>query len=449
MNGKDDSDSRKTSRKFWFHKRTILFVTLVVLLPWTLLAIPGDLIGGGGTSGLNVSFNQHGWPFIHMHSTHYDLYANWVNGVFVRGKPANVDTKPHAIDSFNDFFHEPGRDSKFLDYDLRLTKSHWGELGYWSNPDSWSVWDDEHHFEMRWLGLLANLLLVSVIAMIVGWRFEKRIHDGKLFKFSLLSVGVVVTLLCFALTFAVGSYRDFNSEQSYVQGLRQLESEDLLWVNVDYTDRFPRLISQLCNGGQTPWNDFQVFRKVTVGAIDIDVDDLDEGQLERVLEVLDQGDFGLVIRAFDYNERTEKHLKQLDEHKIISLEVDFDAYDWFEEQTGKSFYDLPLEEARAAIKVSLDLQLDHLEELTVELDDYFSARAQLEPFLDLSPKTRVFVADVNEEAARFILETQDSWPAESEFEWQGLEPATLEKAEKRFPGPVDEEYEGINPTGPF
>jgi len=434
-----DGQSNARPKKRRVHKTTLLFVLVFVVLPWTLISIPGDSIAGGGTTGLNVSDCQHGWPFIHMHSTHYDLNGNWVNKTFVRGKPANVDTKPLAIKWFNNFFHAPERDLKWIEYDLRLSKSEWSEIGYWSNTKNWSVWDDEHHFEIRWLGLLANLLLVAVVAVMAGWPIEKKIRNGKLFKFSLFSFGVVVALLCVALTFGVQTYRDVHSEQTYVQNLQQLNKEDLLWLNVEHSDRFPRLISQLFNGGRTPWGDLQFFRKVVDASIEIHIDALDEKQMESVLKVLDQGDFGLEVDASEYNEHIEQHLQKLDKYRIVSLNLCYDAYDWFEERTGEEFYDMPREEAlkKSAIKVNLDLQLLHLKNLSVELTEFFTSREQLEPFLGLSSRTNVLVLSVDEDGSKFILETHESWPDESDFEWRDTLPATLEKAKKRFPGPVE------------
>ena len=231
MKSTDPTSERSDTRRPRVHKRTILFVALFVFLPWVLLSGPRDDIGLAGTmNGLSINYSQHGWPFIQVHSTHYDL----------RGSVTNVDTKPLAIKSFNNFFHSPERDSRFLEFDLRLAKSEWGEFGYWSDLENWNFWDEEHHFEIRWLGLFANLLLVFIVAIIVGWPVEKRIRNGNFFQYSLFSIGVLVTLLSVGLTIAVGTYRQFLAEQEYVSNLERLQNEDLLGFTPEYTDRFPR-----------------------------------------------------------------------------------------------------------------------------------------------------------------------------------------------------------------
>ena len=436
------------------HKRTIVFVTLVVFLPWILLSIPKDDVGGAGTTGLSVNHSQHGWPFIQMHSTYYNLWGDWKNGTFVKGKPANVDTKPRAIKSFNNFFHSPERDSKFIEFDLRLTKFEYGEFGYWTDAENWTLWDDEHHFEIRWLGLLANFLLLSIVAVIVGWPIEKRIRSGTLFKYSLFSIGVVVTLLCLGLAFAVGTYREFLDEQSHVQKLEQLEHEDFLSPYIDYTDRFPRVISQLINGGFRPWGDQQVSRMVANVTIDIDVDYIDDENLDRILDVLEQNDYSLSIYMYEYNKRTETYLKKLGEHRIVSLDLGYDAYDWFAERAGEDFYEIPREEAlrRAAIAVNLDLKLPHIKDVKIELMEFFTVREQLEPFFDLPPETKVFISGIDDESAKFLLDTADRWPDPTYLEWSedDVSKELRQKMLLRFPHPQnDDAFGGLGSGGVF
>ena len=436
------------------HKRTILFVTLVVFLPWILLSIPKDNVGGAGTTGLSVNHSQHGWPFIQMHSTHYNLWGNWNNGTFVRGQTANVDTKPQAIKSFNNFFHSPERDSKFIEFDLRLTKSEYGEFGYWTDAENWTLWDDEHHFEIKWLGLLANILLLSIVAVIVGWPIEKRIRSGTLFKYSLFSIGVVVTLLCIGLAYTVGTYREFLVEQSHVQKLQLLEDEDLLSPYFNHTDRFPRVISQLINGGSRPWGNQQVSRMVANATIDIDVDYLDDENLDRILDVLEQNDYSLSIYMYEYNKRTETYLRKLGEHRIVSLDLGYDAYDWFAERAGDDFYAIPREEAlrRAAIAVNLDLKLPHIEDVKIELMEFFTVREQLEPFFDLPSETKVFISGIDDESAKFLLDTADRWPDPTYLEWSedDVSKELRQKMLLRFPHPEnDDAFGGLGSGGVF
>ena len=298
------------------------------------------------------------------------------------------------------------------------------------------------------LGLIANLLLVFIVAIIVGWPFEKRIRNGNFFQYSLFSIGVLVTLLCIGLTFAVGAYRDFLAEQSYVSNLEQLQNEDLLVYDTVYTDRFPRVISQFINGGYQPWKDQQISRTASDGWIMINVDEEhDDERRARVLTVLDQGNFSLSVRLVEYNERAEKYLEQLDAHKIMSLDLDYDVEYWLDERLGEEFYDMTREEAlrKAKIAVNLDLKLPHIRDLTIELNSYFTAKAQLEPFLDLPSEAKVVVDGVTDDAAKYLLETEKRWPALSNFNWSedgDLGAELSEKMLQRFPHPQNGSFGG-------
>ena len=430
----NDRTRRQTKSKPRVHKRTILFVALVVFLPWLLVSIPRDIVKEDFGLATNIDHSQHGWPFIQMYSTHYDLHAHLIDGNVVSGNPASIDTKPLAIKRFNKFFHSPQRDSKLLEFDLRLAKSKWGEFGYWSDAENWILWGEEHYFEIQWLGLLANLLLGSIVAVIVGWPIEKRIRSGTLFRYSLFSFGVVVTLLCLGLTFAVGTYRSFLAEQSFIQKLEQLEYEDLAWAEIEYTDRFPRVISQLINGGYRPWGDLQISRMYSdTTLIEIDFDDGDDQQMEKLLKILEHGNPRLSIDLSQYNERNEKYLKKLDAHRIAELEISYDAYNWLENRIGEDFYDISIEEAmrRAPIPVNLDLKLQHVEEVRIFLWEYFTAKEQLEPFLDLPPQTRLFIDGVDDDAVEFLIQTEARWP---NFQWTGFDVSSelRQKMSQRF-----------------
>ena len=444
MKSTDPTSERSDTRWLRVHKRTILFVALFVFLPWVVLSGPRDntsLFWGG--RGADVYHSQHGWPFIQMHSTHFNLFGSIVNGAYVIGKPANVDTKPLAIKSFNNFFHSPERNSKILEFDLRLTKSERGEFGYWSDLENWKFWDEEHHFEIRWLGLFANLLLLFIVAIIVGWPIEKRIRNGNFFQYSLFSIGVLVTLLSVGLTIAVGTYRQHLAEQELVSNLERLQDENLLRFTPEYTDRFPRVISQLINGGK-PWEKQQAFfypfeprisRAFSGGQVTIHSHTFRNEKMPRVLALLGQGNFRLKVMQNDYNDRTEKYLEQLDdEHRIESLDIQYFTHDWVEAFTHdwvdakgrlRRSRNCPREREEELVKanfaINLNLKLPDIKELMIGLenDGYFTAKAQLEPFLDLPAETRVYIEGVTDDAAKYLLETAERWPDAPNFDWSG------------------------------
>jgi len=226
------------------------------------------------------------------------------------------------------------------------------------------------------------------------------------------------------------------------QELKELDRELSFGFTDRHEERFPRLLSQLFNGGQMPWGYLPVFSKPD--RIDIDIDDIEEESMTRFLELLDRGNFKLAVRSQDFNDLTEQHLRRLDRHKIVSLLLDYDAYFMYAEKV-EDFYDMPREQAmrKAGFQIELDLELSHLEELTIKLHDYFSVEDQLEPFLDLHPDTKVIVfSDDGEEAAKYVLETHDRWPDSSVFYFRGINNRLLEKLERRFPESREEDLFG-------
>jgi hypothetical protein len=436
-------DKQKQKR---IHKRTITFVLLFVILPWALVAMPGESDGGGGTTGLNVNFRKHGWPFTHLHSTHYDLYGNWVNKTFIRGKPANIDTKPLAIKSHNRFFN--ASDQQLFEFDTRLTRTStkYFQYGYWSIPENWPQWSNEHYSEVRWAGLIANLLLLFLAATIVAIPIERKVRNGTLFKYSLFSFAVAITLLGVVMAWGVRAYNGFHSEQQRIQNLARLENEGrVFYVDVEHTDRFPRLISQLLNNGQTMWGDLPFFEKVerVLVNFEIDTEILTEEGLDEVVAATKETDAELEISVACYNDLAEEYLEKFDGVRIVSLQIDFDGsvYEWLEQKIGEDADELEWKEAveKAKLETSLELKLPHLERLELELTDALPFKDQLEPFVGLPKLRQVSIFDIGEEGARFLLETREHWPNNSYFGITKEVPQELKaKLEEAFPGPDEE-----------
>ena len=159
------------------------------------------------------------------------------------------------------------------------------------------------------------------------------------------------------------------------------------------------------------------------------------------LAVLGQGNFRLTVSLLEYNDRTEKYLEQLvDAHMIESLDLRYHAYDWVDERLGEEVYTMTPEEEllKANIAVNLNLKLPHVKEVSIELDSYFTAEAQLEPFLDLPSGTKIFIEGVTDDAAKFLLETAERWPDASCFDWSegdNLGEEMEEEMLQRFPHP--------------
>ncbi len=322
-----------------------------------------------------------------------------------------------------------------------------------STSSRWSVWDQEHHFEIRWLGLLANLLLVSALSYVVGRQIEKKIRSGQFHKFSLLSIVILTTLFSVGLGLTVEAFRSYHVERSYIQRLRQLEQESLVWLEGQESSRFPRLVEQLFNGGQTPWGNYDIFRAMADSSININITSIDDQEMNRILEVLSLGNFDIEVEAWEYNEQVQRNLKALDQYKIVYLNLIFDADEMLEKRVGDDYHKLTRDEAlkQARFEFDLELELQNLERLDIQLTDCFAESDQLGAFLDLPATANILVEDIGVEGANFILETQDQWPKTSEFCVNDI-PADLERRlDQRFPAPEvkNDSWDGRPPTGPF
>ena len=95
---------------------------------------------------------------------------------------------------------------------------------------------------------------------------------------------------------------------------------------------------------------------------------------------------------------------------------------------------------KAKIAVNLNLKLPHIQSVNIGLDYDFAVEAQLEPFLDLASETEVFIYWIKDDAARFLLETEERWPDPARVEWFGADDSGTELEEKmfqRFPAKPD------------
>jgi hypothetical protein len=288
-------------------------------------------------------------------------------------------------------------------------------------------------------------LLLFLVAAIIAIPIERKVRNGTLFKFSLLSFAIAITLLGVAMAWGVSAYNGFESEQQRIQNLSRLENEGLLYKNVERTDRFPRLISQLLNNGQMMLGDLPFFEKVerVIVNFDIDVDDLTEEQLDRIAEATQGTDFELEIRVIPYNNVAERYLEKFDGARIVSLDIDFDTGidEWIEDRIGEDPYELEWKEAveKAKLETSLDLKLPHLESLELELTDVIPVKDQLEPFVGLPNLKQVLIHKVGKDSARFLLENREHWPKDFDFGISDDVPQELRaKLEAAFPRPDEE-----------
>jgi hypothetical protein len=425
VNMETSSDKPKRKR---IHKRTIVIVFTFVILPWTLISLPGESIGGGGIANVDFNHRKHGWPFTHLHSTtcQPSFFCGLDSPQNITAELSKAATKSAMNDSFNQFFRSPEQ-SSLLKFDSKLDRYSWTSGSFWSALENWPFWNDCSRLEICWAGLGANLLLLFLVAFAVGIPIQRKIRSGRTLRFSLFSLAVFVTLICVSLTNLVAAYNDFLKERQLVLDVALLEDETLVSAHISRSDRFPRLLTHLFNGGKTPWGDIPFFTQSRLAAVSIYFEEgFADAELEKILEVTSFEESNLEISVDEYNELVEEQLEKLCERKIVMLDILFDPDLWIAEKLEVV--------SEADVEVSLNLRLSNLESLKLTLCNEFSNKEQLEPFLNLPTQATVEIGPLSESGVYFILETKEQWPESCTFECTKNVPYMLRnKLQEAFP----------------
>lgn len=411
------------AKRWRVHKRTIVVVFCVVLLPWILIAIPGTDVGGAGTTGLNISHHQHGWPWVHLESTEYDISGNWFNGKFFPGQmPLGLDLAESAKKAAASFTE----DKSPVQLNLRLERddanAEWlGEYGYWSDISNWPVWKLGTHYTPRYLGLGLNLISLGLLAWGIAALCEYQIRrHHRLLRFSLANLLTGMALLGVATAWIVHMYHENAAEIRIKDSLQTLYDRDaeLAYFQVDYEARFPPIVSQLLNHGMHPWGAEPIFRKVKSGRIEFRLDsDNDPETIRKITKLATQTQYSVHLNVIDFCPQRQRMLHSLDGINVETMYLDFDSYDWLSDEFGDEQTDGQWEQARkrAGFKVDLDIDMSELKELRLDLDWTISQADQLRQFMGLPSLEEASISGLTAEGAEFILKTKSRWPKAMEF----------------------------------
>ena len=429
-----DSESTSTPRKRLLHKRTLLVVLSLVILPWGLIAIPKTQVAGGGTTGLNVNHSVHGWPFVHLESTEYDVYGNWVNGKFFPGQmPPGLDLAKSAQKSANSY----AEGKPAVQLNLRLAREdgqmaeYIGETGFWSESSNWPVWEDKTHLTPRYVGLFLNCCCLFCLAAIVALCCEYRIRSqGGLLKYSLRSLLIGMTLLAIGIGLLIQLHRENVARNRLDLALQRLIDEEHAIYSADrvFEARFPRIVSQLFNHGKHPWGAIPFFRQVKSGTLDVDIfDRCDLKDLSEITKLAKATQYEVILRVMDFSPERQRMLKTMDGINIVDLEIEFDSYDWMSQEFGDDDAIWDAELKRSGFKVDLGIDMSKLETVGLYLDWTIPQVEQLKPFLGLPALKKATINGLSTEGAEFILKTKAQWPKMVEFDFQDDVPEELRK----------------------
>ena len=421
----EDSESAipRSAKRWRIHKRTIAVVICVVLLPWVLIAIPSTVVGGAGTTGLNIRHRLHGWPWVHLESTEYEITGNWVNGKFLPGQlPPGFDLVENAKNAAASFTE----DESSVQLNLRLERddanAEWlGESGYWSDLSNWPSWKSGTYLTPRYLGLALNLITVGLLAWVAVLMCEYRIgRHQRIFRFSLANLLFGTALLGVVMAWISHLYVE-NAEEMRVkdalQAIYERSDLELPYFQVDYEARFPLIVSQLLNHGIRPWGAVPIFRKVKSGNIGIRLDsDGDLVKVARIAKLTDQTQYLIELSAMEFSPERLRMIQAFRNARVVRLDIDFDVGDWLFEELGEDISEAEMLQKLAELQVNLDIDMSHLKNVDIDLDEKISQSVQLRQFMDLPSLETASIADLTTEGAEFILATKQRWPRVMAFD---------------------------------
>ena len=260
-----------------FHYSSICVILIFVLIPWALIAIPGErknkssgeLIQFFGQKSFGIHA-EHGWPAIH--------------GVSVKCSRQLINSdSSSSLDPIHDSLLKPKK--TFDVFHFREFEEHRFIEGFWTNVDRWptryvntlGLDESKIFFEYRiyWPGLIVNALFVAVVSGSLFWYCEARIRRHRsLLKITLIELALLGFVLC-ALT-AWGAAMTRFAQQQEIQLRRfqtQIPKSAFSKVWVERKEVFPTFVSRLLNykgvGYPLAQNIFQPISKIHVNPTDI------------------------------------------------------------------------------------------------------------------------------------------------------------------------------------
>jgi len=412
------------AKKWRVHKRTIVVVFCVVLLPWILIAIPGTTISGGGSSRSSISHKVHGWPFVHLESTEISISQYWLKMNRGQVPPELLNLDKQARESAARYLEN----SSVIQLNLRHRRMRsskaedLGEIGYWSDLSNWISWKVGTHLTPRYLGLVLNLICLVFLVRLIAAGCERRIRrDGRLLKYSLASMLICTAFFVVAFAWIARMQQEVAAQKRLndsLQAMADAEDGSLRSLLLEYQARFPLIVSQLFNHGKHSWGAVPFFRQVKSGRMNCDLDDeSDQDDINLVAELAKETQYLVSLQLMDFSPKRQLMLKAMDGMNIVELEICYDSYDWMRQEFGGDRSVWGAELKRAGFEVELDIDMSRLKDLRLELDWRIPQTEQLKPFVGLPSLKFASISYLTAEGAEFILETKSRWPNAMEFDY--------------------------------
>ena len=246
MHMQADTSAEKVTRRRKFHFSSIAAVLVLFIIPWMLIAIPGER--KNKSSGEITQFrNQigihayHGWPAIH--------------GASVKCSRQMIPVQPTTVDPIYPFLFEPANTWDVFHYREFIEDRFVG--GFWTNLDRWpsrylnSIGANSStiffRYKIHWPGLLVNMLFVTVVSGSLFYFFEYRIRRlGSPWRVSLFESIVSIFLFCSLLAWLTDLNRTAHRQNEELTKLRtQIPTSALSQTWVERKEIIPSFVSRL------------------------------------------------------------------------------------------------------------------------------------------------------------------------------------------------------------
>jgi len=298
-----------------------------------LIAIPGTLDTGDEVSGWNIYHLLHGWPFVHLESTHYQNVGNSEDGRYRLSRlPWGMDDVTSAKEAAAFFT----RGESSVQLNLRLEKEryrpHWiGKVGFWSDEGNWPVVKTGVHFTPRYIGMLLNLLCLALLAAIVAALSERGIRrNGRLLKYSLANLLIGTALIAITCAWIARVHLDEAAQARIDDQLQTLsdkrfsDNNELYYFSKSHESRFPLIISQLLNHGKHPWGALPFFRQVKSGHVLVRInEESDLDRLKNITNLVNANKYSVEVELERVSPESLKMLNALDGVNLVGLAVAF------------------------------------------------------------------------------------------------------------------------------
>ena len=425
MPDQQDAKPRPCCRGLFRFHRSTLVIALLVFLPWLLVALPGRINGGGGTTGFETNRFLHGLPFVFLERQTVEYSGTWANKIFTPGvKPKDVDFDEMAAKcmdaefyqgSYRDFWFglrfNSRTDADFRDvYELEISSI--TPVRFWSDVNRWPWLGGADGTAMRihWLGLLVDVVLI----LLVFWMFAKAIEyrlnkRGTHFAFSLAEV-LAVFCATGALTAWIGNeYQRAARENTAVDRLWDEATAAGAYLDGKRSNSLPVLVSELLDHRSSfPLLKTHMFRPVEQVSISTyDLEDSLEGTAESLANAIENTGLSIDLDCI-VNERTLplfQDRKALSAVRQLELRFDFD-YEW----------DLHADDYVTDADLDFKLNLPNLKRLSLLLQSEIDQPKQLGILPSMKSLERLEIDEIDQKGVVYLSSIVENFPALKELD---------------------------------